>query len=229
MRRLTRASLPIVGPFVLAAAAFILLLFVEARVEEPLVDLNFFSRREFVMGLAIGSLSMFSIMSLLLYFNLFAQSPEGLGLTALEAGVSLAPLGVSLLALALLAPAVAARFGLRNAMTGGMALVTIASVLIDAAISRGGLTLLAIGFFAMGAGLALPYASAPRLALSALPSSRSGQGSGIINACTFLGGSCGVAGGAIALAFDGFVAVLAMIALAGMIGAVLSRWIPKPD
>jgi MFS family permease len=134
----------------------------------------------------------------------------------------LAPLGVSLLALALLAPAVAARFGLRNAMTGGMALVTIASVLIDAAISRGGLTLLAIGFFAMGAGLALPYASAPRLALSALPSSRSGQGSGIINACTFLGGSCGVAGGAVAFAFDGFGAVLAMIALAGMIGAVRS-------
>ena len=88
-----RASLPVVGPFVVAAAAFILLLFVEARVEEPLVDLNFFSRREFVMGLAIGSLSMFSIMGLLLYFNLFAQSPEGLGLTALEAGVSLAPLG----------------------------------------------------------------------------------------------------------------------------------------
>jgi predicted MFS family arabinose efflux permease len=223
-----RASLPVVGPFVLAAAAFILLLFVEARVEAPLVDLNFFSRREFVMGLAIGSLSMFSIMSLLFYFNLFAQSTEGLGLTALEAGVSLAPLGVSLLALALLAPAVAGRFGLRNAMTGGMALVTIASILIDAAISRGGLTLLAIGFFAMGAGLALPYASALRLALSALPSLRSGQGSGII-ACTFLGGSCGVAGGAVALAFDGFVAVLAMIALAGMIGAVLSRWIPKPD
>jgi MFS family permease len=61
-----RASLPVVGPFVLAAAAFILLLFVEARVEEPLVDLNFFSRREFVMGLAIGSLSMFSIMATLL-------------------------------------------------------------------------------------------------------------------------------------------------------------------
>ena len=172
---------------------------------------------------------MFSTMGLLLCFNLFAQSPEGLGLTALEAGVSLVPLGVSLLALALLAPAVAARFGLRNAMTGGMALVTIASVLIDAAISRGGLTLLAIGFFAMGAGLALPYASAPRLALSALPSSRSGQGSGIINACTFLDGSCGVAGGAVAFAFDGFVAVLVMIAFAGRIGAALSQWIPKAD
>ena len=47
------------------------------------------------------SLSMFSIMSLLLYFNLYAQSREGLGLTALEAGAALLPLSVSLLALAL--------------------------------------------------------------------------------------------------------------------------------
>ena len=86
------APLPVIGPFVLAAAAFVLLLSVEARAEAPLVDLSFFARRGFVMGVAIGSLSMFSIMSLLLYFNLYAQSREGLGLTALEAGASLLPL-----------------------------------------------------------------------------------------------------------------------------------------
>jgi hypothetical protein len=71
------------------------------------------------------------------------------------------------------------------------------------------------------------YASAPRLALSALSPTQAGQGSGIVNACTFLGGSVGVAGGAIAFALWGFVAVLTMIALAGIIGAVLSRAIPK--
>src|SRR5215468_6277739 len=73
--------LPAIGPFVLAAAAFFLLL--QSRAKAPLVDLTFFARRSFVMGVAIGSLSMFSILSLLLYFNLYAQSREGLGLTAL--------------------------------------------------------------------------------------------------------------------------------------------------
>ena len=68
----------------------------------------------------------------------------------------------------------------------------------------------------MGAGLAVPYALAPRLALSALSPAQAGQGSGIVNACTFLGGSAGVAGGATAFALGGFVAVLAMIALAGI-------------
>ncbi len=221
------APLSVVGPFVLAVTAFFLLLTVELRAEAPLVDLGFFARRGFVMGVAIGSLSMFSIMSLLLYFNLFAQSREGLGLTALEAGASLLPLSAALLALALSASAVAARVGMRNAMTGGMTLVAIASVIVGVAIAGSGMVLLAIGFFVMGAGLAVPYALAPRLALSALSPAQAGQGSGIVNACTFVGGSAGVAGGAIAFALGGVVGVLTMIALAGLIGAALSRAIPE--
>ena len=112
-------------------------------------------------------------------------------------------------------------------MTAGMALIAIASAVIGAAVGGGGMVPLAIGFLAMGAGLAVPYALAPRLALSALPPAHAGQGSGIVNACTFLGGSAGVAGGATAFALGGFVAVLAMIALAGIIGAALSRGIPE--
>jgi predicted MFS family arabinose efflux permease len=122
---------------------------------------------------------------------------------------------------------VAERVGLRNAMTGGMALIAIASAVIGAAIAGGGMVLLAIGFFVIGTGLAVPYALAPRLALSALSPAQAGQGSGIINACTFLGGSAGVAGGATAFALGGFVGVLTMIALAGIIGAALSRGISE--
>ena len=202
---------------------------VETGFDTPLVDLSFFARREFVMGVALGSLSMFSFMSVLLYFNLYAQSRGGLGLTALEAGASLLPLSAALLALALSASALATRVGLRKAMTGGMALIAIGSAIIGVAISGAGMAFLAIGFLAMGAGLAVPYASAPRLALSALSSEQTGQGSGIVNACTFLGGSCGVAGGAIAFTLRGFVAVLTMIGLAGIIGAALSCRIPKTE
>ena len=221
------APIPVIGLTALAAAALVALLIVEKRVAEPLVDRKLLSQRDFVMGLAIGSLAMFSIMSLLLYFNLYAQSPEGLGLTALEAGASLLPLSVSLLALALLASRVVAQAGLSAAITGGMALVAVACIIVGAAVSKGGPILLAIGLFAMGAGLAVPYASAPRLALSALSPGQRGQGSGLVNACTFLGGSFGVAGGAMAFALGEFVAVLAMIALAGVIGAALGRLIPN--
>src|SRR5262249_16189753 len=52
--RARAAPLAVVGPFALAAAAFFLLLRVESRAKAPLVDLSFFTRRSFVMGLAIG-------------------------------------------------------------------------------------------------------------------------------------------------------------------------------
>jgi hypothetical protein len=110
-------------------------------------------------------------------------------------------------------------------MTGGMALIAIGSAIICVGIAQVGI--LAIGFFVMGAGLAVPYALAPRLALSALSPAQVGQGSGVVNACTFLGGSAGVAGGATAFALGGFIAVLTMIALAGVVGAALSRWISE--
>ncbi len=44
------APLAVVGPLVLAAVAFVLLLTVESRAEAPLVDLSFFARRGFVHG-----------------------------------------------------------------------------------------------------------------------------------------------------------------------------------
>ena len=103
-------------------------------------------------------------------------------------------------------------------MMGCMGLIVIASAIIGIAASGFGLGLMEIGFVTMGAGLALPYAAAPRLALSALSPEQAGQGSGIINACTFLAGSIGVAGGAIAWHFAGFPGVLVMIALAGACG-----------
>jgi hypothetical protein len=59
---------------------------------------------------------------------------------------------------------------------------------------------------------------APRLALLVLSSAQTGQGQGIVNACTLLGGCIGIAGGAAVMALGGFVAVLTMIALAGVVG-----------
>ena len=217
------APLTVIAPSALAAAAFAVLLIVERRTAAPLIDLSFFARRGFAVGVSLASLSMFGIMSLLLYFNLYAQSKDGLGLTPLQSGAALLPLSGALLALALSVSMVTARIGLRRAMMGCMGLIVIASAIIGVAASGAGMLLMEIGFVAMGAGLALPYAAAPRLALSALSQEQAGQGSGIINACSFLAGSVGVAAGAIASHFAGFPGVLAMIALAGACGVALGR------
>ena len=221
------ASVEVVGAFVLAGAALAGLLSVELRTAAPLFDVRFFAKRAFAMGVVVASLSMLSIMSLLLYYNLYAQSSQGLRLTALEAGLSLLPLCFALLVLALSASAIASRVGMRAAITLGMLLLLVGSATLGAATAKGGFVLLAVGLFVFGAGLAIPYAIGPRLALSALSAPQAGQGSGMVNAGTFLGGSIGVALGAVAFAWGGFVGVMAMLALVGVLGLALGRLIPR--
>jgi MFS family permease len=210
-------------PLAITAAALIALLWVEPRVEVPLLNFAFFARRDFRLAIMIGFLSMLNIMSLLLYYNLDAQSPDGLDLTPIEAGASLLPLSAGLLAFGLGAARLASHFSLRAVMTGGMLLTVAASVALALALRLDNLTLLLASFLLAGAGLALPYASAPRLALAALAPDQAGQGSGIINACTFLGGSVGIACGDIAYESGGIDAVLAALALSAAIGAGLCR------
>ena len=223
--RAKAAPLVPIGLLLLALAALAGLLAVERRVPAPLVDLSLFQRRAFVLGLAIGALMMFDIISLLLFYNIYAQSRVGLGLGPLAAGASLLPLGAALLAVSLGTAGAVARFGLRAAMTAGTGLVIVAAAILAFAAARSSLAALAIGFVVMGAGLALPYACAPRLALGSLAGREAGQASGLFNAGTFLGGSIGVALGAIVFGLGGFTAALAMIAAAALVGMALSRMI----
>jgi MFS family permease len=217
------APLTLVGFAAVAAGALVALLKAERRVQDPLVDLGLFKAPVFVRAVALGAIAMSSILALLLFYNLHAQSPAGLSLTPIEAGLSLLPTSGGLLTFAFSAPSLIRRFGPRRALTGSNLLIAAAAIVIAAAAEVGLWLPLLVGLFGIGLGLALPYATAPRLALSTLPVSRAGAGSGVINACTFLGGSMGVAGGAVAFAIGGLPAVMGLVAVLALAGVWLSR------
>jgi hypothetical protein len=217
------APLGFVALGALSVAALVALLTVERHIRDPLIDLGLFGEAVFVRAVAVGSLAMACILGLLLFYNLDAQSPAGLSLTPVEAGLSLLPMSCGLLIFAFAAPSLVRRFGPRRALGGSNLLIVAASALIAVSIGLVMWVPLVIGLFAVGMGLALPYATAPRLALSTLPTTRAGAGSGIINACTFLGGSIGVAGGAVANALAGLPAALGLIALFALVGVGLCR------
>src|SRR5262249_20142552 len=150
-----------------------------------------------------GSIAMSCILALLLFYNLAAQSPAGLAMSPVGAGLSLLPMSAGLLIFAFAAPVLNRRFGPRLILSGGNVLIALAAVAIAVSAQERMWPLLLLALFGIGVGLALPYATAPRLALATLPSDRAGVGSGIINACTFLGGSIGVAAGAVAFTLGG--------------------------
>jgi hypothetical protein len=108
-----------------------------------------------------------------------------------------------------------------------MMLIALGSAALGIATVSGGFVIASFAFLLLGAGLALPYAIAPHLALSALAPAQAGQGSGMVNACTFLGGSVGVALGAVAFASRGFAGVLLLLGATGILGVALARFIPR--
>jgi len=215
-----RSPLSLAIPLGTGAAFLVLFLRTEERRSDPLVDLKALKAPSFLRPALIGATAMFCILALLLYFNLEAQSASGFDLTAVEAGAALLPLSAGLFACALLAPRLVQRFGPRTTIVAAMLLVAAASALIAAAAVHGSLPMIEISLLLIGAGLALPYATAPRLALGALPPGQVGQSSGVVNACTFLGGSMGISLGALAYGEGGLAAVMGLLACVALAGAV---------
>ena len=209
-------------PLVLAAMGFAALHWAETRNRQPLLDFGLFSNQTFALACLLSFLLMFDIMTLLLYYNLFAQAPNELGMTAVAAGFSLLPLSVALFGFARAAPRLGAAVGVRRMMVGGSLLLALGCAIAWASLAGAGFTVLMLGLFAAGAGIALPFASSPQIGLAALPQTQAGQGSGMLNACSFLGGTVGVTCGGIIFGLAGFASVLLLMALSALVGAALS-------
>jgi predicted MFS family arabinose efflux permease len=210
------------GPLGLAAVAFAALVWVETRHHRPLLDFGLFDNRNFALACALVFLLMFDIMNILLYYNLFAQAPDGLAMTPIAAGLSLMPLSAAFFGFARVAPWLAVKAGMMRMMVGGSLLLAVGCAVAWAAVEGAGFTVLMLGLFAAGAGIALPYASTPRIGLAALLPTQTGKGSGVLNSCSFLGGTVGVTVGGIVFDFAGFGGVLALVGFSALLAAGLS-------
>ena len=206
----------------LAAIALAALIWAETRHHRPLLDFGLFADRNFALASGLVFLLMFDIMALLLYYNLFAQSAEGLGMTAVAAGLSLVPLSAALFGFARAAPRIGAALGLRAMMVVGSLLLVLGCAIAWMSQAGAGFAMLMLGLLAAGAGIALPYASAPRIALATLAQTQTGKGSGVLNSCSFLGGTVGVTCGGIVFGHAGFAGVLALVGLSALAGGALS-------
>jgi MFS transporter, DHA2 family, multidrug resistance protein len=219
---LESAPATMIIPLVLAVAAFAGLVRVETRRSAPLLDLGLFRDRNFALACVLAFLLMGDIMATLLYYNVFAQAPHGLGMTPVAAGFSLIPLSAGLFGFARTSHRLAEKVGIMPMMVGGSLLLALGCAIAWLALTGPGFVVLMAGLFAAGAGIALPYSSAPRIGLAALPPTLAGKGSGILNSSSFLGGTVGVTAGGVLFSAFGFKGVLALVAISALAGAGLA-------
>ncbi|WFU16003.1 MFS transporter [Bradyrhizobium sp. CB3481] len=209
-------------PLVAAAMALAALLRLETRRPQPLVDFALFANRNFAIAAGLLFLVMFDIMTLLLYYNLFVQSLDGLGMSPIGAGLSLVPLSLALFALARAAPMIAAKIGMRRMLMAASLLLAAGCAIIWWSLQMGAtFEVLMPGLCVAGIAIALVYASAPRLGLATLPLAQAGKGSGMLNSCSFLGGTVGVTFGGLVFASHGLSGVLVLLGGSALASAVL--------
>src|SRR5215208_3324368 len=170
-------------------------IWVESRVQEPLIDLRVLSGRAVASTNLTGLLVGFAMFSSFLLIPQFAQAPEstgyGFGYTVTKAGLLLVPAAVRQLVAGPFAGALGARIGFRSTLAAGAGLATAAFVSLALEHSHPWHFMLAAAL--LGTGISFAFASMANLIVAAVPQSEVGVATGINTITRTVGGAFGTA------------------------------------
>ncbi|HEU5157290.1 MAG TPA: MFS transporter [Streptosporangiaceae bacterium] len=165
-----------------------------ARGGQPILDLALFRVRSYVAGIAAAAAFLAYFASFMFTLTLLLQ--DGLGLSALHAGLAFAPMGVMFSTTALLGSRLVGRYGLRVVVFGAMLTVVCLLLLalrLYAADAGAGLAwiIVLIALAGSGNGLVIPHLIG--VALVGVRPHQAGVGSGILTTAQQFAGSAGIA------------------------------------
>ena len=161
---------------------------------EPLLDLTLFRTRAFSAGLMVNAVFMAFFASLMFVLTLLLQG--GLGLSALDAGLTFSPMGVGFALTSVLGHRLVARYGPRVLTAGGLVSAAgLLSMVVELRVLGTGLTagalLLPTALVGVGNGLVLP--ALVGTVLSGLRRGQAGAASGALITGQQFAGAAGVA------------------------------------
>ena len=163
----------------------------ESRSDHPMLPVEFFRNPRFSAGSGAVTLAFFALFGTTLLLTQYQQIVRGY--SALQAGFRVLPVAVALVAFAPNSAKVAARFGTKRTVAGGLTMlaVTLASLrLFEVGTPY---WKLGVVYFLMGAGMAHVVAPSTEAIMGALPRNRAGVGSAVNDTTRQVGGALGVA------------------------------------
>lgn len=161
---------------------------------EPLVDLGLFRRRSYGLGTLLSLLYFAGFTSIFFVLTLFLQN--GMGYSALEAGLSIMPFALGSGAAAAVGGRVVTRIG-RPLVAAGLGMVVVGllgaalAVELDDTRSVGFATALPLLFAGIGSGLVI--SPNQTLTLSEVPVDRAGSAGGVLQTAQRIGSAAGIA------------------------------------
>ena len=180
--------------FAVAAASLMLFVVGELRIKNPMLDPRLFKNRSFT-GAAIVAFSLSAgLYSLLFFLTLYLQN--SLAFDPLQTGLRLLPLSAVVLFIAPLSGNLTGRIGPRAIMFTGMALLTVAVLLmtrISGNYQQSDWVLLLPAFFMAGLGNGLVNPPISTVAVGTVSPARAGMASGVNTVARQVGVAFGIA------------------------------------
>jgi EmrB/QacA subfamily drug resistance transporter len=186
------ASPQTLGLLLVSAVLFTIFVWWERRVADPMVKLELFRIRNFWVASLIGLAVPFGLFGLFFPMTIFLQG--ALGMTPLEAGLTMMPMSLMLMVVAPVSGRLSDRIGARWILTTGLTLVTVGILLMTSQVSTttNWRTLLP-GLLVTGTGMGMTFAPMTAAAMSQVPPRISGSASGILNTSRNVGQLLGIA------------------------------------
>jgi len=181
----------IVGVLTTSAVLLVAFVLIELRSSRPMLDPRLFRRPAFA-GAQIAAFALSaSAFSMFLYFTLYLQNV--LGYSPLQTGLRFLPITLLSFVVAPISGKLSAHTPVRLLIGAGLAICTLAFVLLHGLTASSGWTALLPGFLLLGVGIGLvnpPLASA---AVSVVPPQATGMGSGANTTSRQVGIATGIA------------------------------------
>jgi EmrB/QacA subfamily drug resistance transporter len=195
----------------LGAALVLLVAFVlwERWTRAPMLDLRLFRSAHFTVATVVLTLLAFALLGAMFFLTQYLQFV--LGYSALETGVRLTPLAVTLFVGAALSARLTERVGAKVTVTLGTVICAGGLAILALASTSGGYGVVAWSLAVMGLGMGAAMAPATDAMMGALPLAQAGAGSGVNQATKQVGGALGVAvlGSILSSAYQGAIADVA--------------------
>jgi EmrB/QacA subfamily drug resistance transporter len=212
---------------------------VEARREQPLIDLGVLRRRTVATTNLTGLLVGFAMFSSFLLIPQFAQESEstgyGFGFSVTQAGLILTPAAVAQLVSGPLAGRLGVRIGFRSTLAVGAGLAAAAFAWL--AFEHGHPWQFIVSSVLLGAGISFALASMANLIVAAVPQSDVGIATGINTVTRTIGGAFGSAvataliAGSVAAGqptVDGYTTAFTISAAGGALAVAAALLVPRP-
>jgi EmrB/QacA subfamily drug resistance transporter len=185
---------PVAIPHVILAGVLVLVLFAvwERTRSEPLLPLAMLVNRNYLVMNGVGAAISFAVLGM--FFPLVIYLQSALGMTAFEAGVTIAPMPLTSMVSAPIAGRLSDRFGARYVLLAGLLLYALGMGLVIWLASPDSARLTFVGPLVIaGLGNGAVYGPAAALAMRDVPRPLAGGASGLYNTTRQLGAVLGTA------------------------------------